>query len=130
MTEIIHPYDPRSHHFEIPLKREMDGLTEKTAWKIVPQDETPYNSSISRGGFVLAVKHEGKEIEKWKTGFVVQRHRDKCKNVMIHDITLARKHSIELLDGLASIFSTCLFSSDVTSGLYTKKRFVAEEYIC
>lgn len=65
-------------------------------------------------GSVLAIKDGGTQQEVWKERFVVQRHLDRYKKMLVHDISVARQYSTNLLVGLASIFGSRLFCADVT----------------
>lgn len=121
ITEIIKQYDPRASMFKKPIKKEIDGLIAQNTWKVVCRDEVPDKANILRGRFVLAIKDEGTEREVWKARFVVQGHRDNLKKSLVHDITVARQHSIKLLIGLASIFNFRLFSTDVTQAYLQSK---------
>ena len=114
ITEVIEPYDPRASKFEEPIKKEIEGLVKNKTWKIVCGNEVPYDANVLNGRFVLAIKDANTDKERWKARFVVQGHRDKLKKSLVHDISVAKQHSIKKLIGIAAIFDFRLFSTDVT----------------
>lgn len=62
----------------------------------------------------MTIKDGGTNRKVWKARFVVQGHRDKMKNSLVHDILVSRQYSVKILVELASSLGFQIFSTDVT----------------
>ena len=114
ITEVIYPEDPRTDKFGPAKKKELEGLIKRGTWKVVLKEEVPDDANILGSRFVLTIKDTGNEIEIWKARFVVQGHREKMKNSLVHDIATIKNKSVRLLIALAAIFGFRLFSTDIS----------------
>ena len=114
LTEVLHPNDPRAQPFDKAKRKEIEGLIERSTWKVVSRNEVPDNANILNGRFVLAIKDSGTNKEVWKARYVLQGHKDKMKRSFVHDTSTARQFSVKLLVGLAALFDFRLFSTDFT----------------
>ena len=63
LTEGIHRNDPRAQRFDKAKRKEIEGLIERSTWKVVSHNEIPDNSNVLNGRFVLAIKDSGSKRE-------------------------------------------------------------------
>lgn len=70
---------------------------------------------------MLAIQDAGKYENGSNARFVAYGHREKLEKSLDNDITVAKKHSVKRLAGLASIFHFRLFSTTVTQACILSK---------
>lgn len=106
LTEVPPINDPRSYspEFTAAEMREIEGLVEKGTWKFVLKEDIPPNANILNGRFVLAIKDKDSHKQLFKAWFVVQGHRDKDKDILIHEISTVTQSSTRHLVTVALIF--------------------------
>lgn len=92
ITEVLQPQDPRcdSSHFDLAKAREIVGLLNKKAFKVVFKEELEPNANILGGRFVLTIKHKGTDKELLKARFVVQGHLDCERELLVCSPPLVR----------------------------------------
>ena len=115
LTETLHPMDPRSDKPEFieAKKREVKGLIDRGKWKVVLKEEVPKYSNILNGRFVLTIKNANTDHEIYKARYVVQGHRDKDKDFIVHESKTLRQSSKKLILALAAIFGFRVWTHDV-----------------
>ena len=91
------------------MKEEIEGLIKRGTWKVVCREEIPENANILGSRWVLTIKDEGTNRERWKARFVVKVYDDIMKSRLVHDISTARHHSVRILVAIAAIFGMRIF---------------------
>ncbi len=83
---MIEKNDPRtsSAKMKAAIAKEITGLLDRGTFKIILRDEVPKGANVVGGRFVLAIKEEGTEDERYRARFVVLGHRDKDKHQLVH----------------------------------------------
>ena len=121
VSEVIKCTDPRSlSDAAISAKRkEIGGLLSRKTWKVVCERDVPTDANIMGGRFVLTLKDVGTDKPFFKARYVVQGHRDKDKDYLVHDSTTLHQHSTKLILSLAAIFGFRIWNQDVTQA-YTQ----------
>lgn len=116
LTEVLQPNDERceSEAFDLAKAKEIIGLLEKGAFRVVLREDIGEDANILGGRFVLTIKHKDTENELFKARFVVQGHLDREKELLVHASTTASQQAIRLLVSLATIFGFKLWSQDMT----------------
>lgn len=106
LTEILKPNDPRgeSGDFYLAKAKEIVGLLDKKAFRVVLKEGIESNANVLGGRFVLTITHKNTEREVFKARFVVQGHLDREKELLVHASTLVSQEAIKLLFSLATIF--------------------------
>ena len=130
-TEIIQESDPRASLFDEAKQKELNGLFERGAFKIVLREEVEDNPNIVPSRYVLAIKHGQKDTPpKLKARFVLGGHRDRDKNQIVHDSCTVRAESIRLLIAFASIFNLSLSTADWKQGyIQSKSKLLRKVFI-
>ena len=95
-------------------ERKFDGLVKRGTWTVVSRKVVPKGSNILNGRFLLAVKNKGTEDEAYKARFVVQGHRDREKNLLVHNSPNIRQSSVRTLVSVAAINGFDIWSHDVS----------------
>lgn len=87
ITEILHPSDPRSCGPDAARakKKEIEGLLKRGTWKIVAKDDTPPDANVLNRRFVITIKDTETNTPIYKARCVVQGHKDKEKNKLVHN---------------------------------------------
>ncbi len=116
LTKTLHPADKEqfSQRFDEAKAKEIEGLEQKETWTVVDGTNLPSEANVLTGRFVLAIKNVGQKDEKAKARFVVQGHRDKEKNFLVHNTTTARQSSTRILASIAAINGFKIWSHDVS----------------
>lgn len=93
LTETLSPQDPRgtSPIFQEAKKREVEGLENRSVWRVIPKSDLPEKPNIVGGKFVLTMKNLGTNKEKAKARYVGLGHLDKDKPHMVHNTTTLRQ---------------------------------------
>lgn len=106
LTEVRSPIDPRSWfpEFEIAKEMKINGLVSRNSLEVVLEETLPPDANVLGGYFVLAVKRLGTEDEIYKACFVVQRHNDIKKNILVHNSSNIRHQRIMVFIRLAAVF--------------------------
>ena len=121
-TEIISPNDPRSKLFDQAKKQELLGLLEKGTFKIVLAEEAGPNPNILPCRYVLAIKHsESSSSPTFKARFVIGGHRDRHKDLVVHNSTTIRPENVRLLLALATILALPISLADWKQGYVQSK---------
>ena len=110
---MLHPNDPRkdSPEFKEAIRKEIDDLIKRGTWKVVCRSEVPDDANILGGRFVLAIKNPDTDEVIYKARFVVQGHKDKDKDLLIHDSPTISVSSIRILIAIAGIFGFRIWST-------------------
>lgn len=77
---------------------------DKGAFRIVDERRLPPDANILGGEFVLAIKKVGIKDETHKALFVVQRHKDAEKYMIVYSSTSLKQQSIRLMILLLAIY--------------------------
>ena len=115
LTEILHPWDPRSNGPEMTeaKKKEICGLLERGAFKVILKEEVPKDANVLPIRFVLAIKSSVDGNIVYKARYVIGGHCDKYKDFIVHSSTTLQPHSIRPLLALSRIFGFEIWTSDV-----------------
>ena len=121
-TEILLPGDPRESLFDEEKCKELMGLLERGAFKLILREEAGPNPNVVPTRYVLAIKHAQTNMPpRLKARFVIGGHRDKDKNELLHDLRTVRAESIRLVIALATIFGLKLSVADWRQGYIQSK---------
>ena len=96
------------------VKKEVIGLFERGTFKIILREDVPENANILPGRFVLAIKSTEEGQEKYKARFVMGGHRDKVKNLLVHNLCTLQPQSIRTLLAIALCRGYGIWTADVT----------------
>jgi len=130
LTEIIEKGDPRQKFFAEPKQIELQGLIDRDTWEIVSRSKIPKGANVMGARFVLTIKDEGTENERWKARLVVQGFNDNMKSCIVHDIPILRHFSVKIIVAVAALMGFRLFSTDVTQAyLQSTEEFTPEKAI-
>ncbi len=116
ITEIIHPADPRCRNAAAKeaKKLEIDNLIKRGTWKITLKQDVPDGSNIIGGMFVITIKDVETEKPIYKARYVMHGHKDREKDLLVHDSTTVCQSSIRMLVSIATMFGFRLWSQDIT----------------
>jgi Reverse transcriptase (RNA-dependent DNA polymerase) len=117
-TQTLEFDDPTTHSsiFDETKQKEIDGLERRGTWKVVDQSSLPPLSNILGGRFVCTVNEPSEACAKpvYKARFVCQGHRDKERNVLVHNSTTIRQPSTRPIARVAGLFGVRIWSDDVS----------------
>lgn len=123
LTRVIPIASPEmnSPRFNNAKRKEITGLQEKGVWEIIDRDQVPRDANVLNGRFVLSIKNEGTTEEKEKARFVVQGHKDKEKNFLVHNSNTSKQASTRLIASISSLFNFTIWTCDVSQA-YTQSK--------
>ena len=116
-SEILNKSDPR---YTCPsslnaIKQEIEGLLARNAFEFTKLDKIPKNANILGGRFILAIKQPGTTNERYKARFVVQGHKDREKEYIVHTSRTIRHKNIRIMLTItASLDEYTIWLQDVT----------------
>ena len=115
LSDNLHPSDPRCKwpEFAEASRKEIKGLVDRGTWKIVLKQDVPKGANILSGRYVLVIKNVVTDKPVFKARLVVQGHKDKDKNILVHNSTNLRQSSTLLIAFLAAIHNFRIWSHDV-----------------
>ena len=115
-TEVLLKSDPRYHNnkSQDAISDEISGLLERQAFAFVHESEIPENANVLGGRMIMAIKNPDTELERYKARFVVQGHRDKEKDILIHTSKTVKYRSKRLMCAIAAILGFNIWNQDVT----------------
>ena len=90
---------------------EIQNLLERGAFKVILKEDITTDSNVLPGRFFLAIKSTEDGEIKFKTRYVIDGHRDKEKNMMVHTATTLQPQYIRILS-LANIHDFDIWTSD------------------
>ena len=98
-SEILQKSDPRYTNKDSTeaITQEINGLLERKAFEFTPLHRLPEDANILGGRFILAIKQPGTPNERYKARFVVQGHKDREKNYIIHTSKTVRHKNIRIM---------------------------------
>lgn len=132
IQEIIHPSDPRSRSPDANAarKKEIDGLVRKGTWKVVIKEEVPPDANVLNGRFFITIKDIETNEPIHKARYVVQGHKDKEKNRLVHNSTTVRQSSTRVLTALAAVFGLRVWSHGITQAyLQSASKLMRDVYL-
>ena len=114
-TDVIPISDPRakSPEFDDAKRAEFLSLMERGTFRVVLEEELGQNPNIISSRFVLSIKHSDTGEVKYKARFVLGGHRDKEKNLIVHNTANIKQSSIRMIMALATILGFDIWSLDV-----------------
>ena len=77
------------------------------------REEVPSDANVLTGSFVLAIKYSEDGQVMFKARYVIGRHRNRMKDMMVHSGTSLQPQSIRLLLALAAMFGFNIRTADV-----------------
>ena len=121
-TEILRHGDPREALFDEEKRKELLGLLERGAFKICLREEAGPSPNIVPTRDVLAIEHaQRNQPPELKARFVIGGHRDRDKQMLLHDTRTVRAESIRLVLAMATIFGLKLSVADWRQGYVQSK---------
>lgn len=132
VTEVLKPGDTRSSlpQFDVARAKELEGLARRGVYEIVLKDEVPEGANILGSRFVLSIKNKDTGDEVYKARFVVQGHKDREKDFLVHISSNLKQSSIRLVLSLAAIFGFNIWSQDITQAyIQSSEKLMRHIYI-
>lgn len=116
--------------FDLAKAKEIVGVLDRGAFRMVLKEEADPQANIVGGRFVLTINNKDSDKESLKARFVVQGHMDKEKDLLVHASTTVSQQAIRLLVSLASIMGFKLWSEDVNLAyIQGAKRVLRKVYV-
>ncbi len=86
LTEIIDPNDPRasSKQMSQAKRKEIKGLLDRGTFSIILRERVPPDGNVLPGRFDFAINSTEDGQIKFKARCVIDGHRDRIKNFMVH----------------------------------------------
>ena len=94
--------------------KEVRGLFDRGTFKFIRKEDIPDDAKVLTGGFILAIKSTEDGTIKYNARFVMGGHRDKHKNVMVHNSSTQQPQSVRLLLALTQSYKSEVCTVDVT----------------
>lgn len=112
--EIMKASDPRTKSKECQdaIENEISGLLYRGAFKYMDRKALPRDANILGGRFVLSLKQLHTYEERYKARFVVQVHKYKEKEFIIHISKTVRHRNIKILLSIAVIYKLKVWNQD------------------
>lgn len=85
-------------------KREASDLLERGTFNVILREDVPKYGKVLPERFFLAVQSAVDGEHKYKARFVIGRHPEKLKDMMVHSTSTLQPQSFRLLLALDSIF--------------------------
>lgn len=77
------------------------------------KDGIKNKTNMMDGRFDLSIKNTETDKETYKAIFVVQGHRDKEKDMLVHNLNRIRHRSVRILVAIAATFKLRIWTQDV-----------------
>lgn len=121
MTEVLAPYDPRAKSAEMKkaICDEVEGLMSRGCFKVVKKRHVPRNANVLPCKYVLAIKYDETDAQRYKARFVLGGHRDRRKAFIVHTSQTVQPSSTRLLLANSEMNDFDLWSED-TPQAYTQ----------
>ena len=132
MTKVLGPGDPAANteRFREAKFSEVQGLQDRNTWTVMDRRDLAKDANILGGRFVLTLKDFGTHNEKPKARYVVQSHKDKDKEFLVHNATNLRQRSIRIIVSFAAVKGYRIFSHDVRQAyLQSEEELTREIYV-
>ncbi len=115
-TEIINENDLRAKEQvkNDAVKKEVQGLFKRGTFKVMLKGDVLDEANILPGRFILAIKSTEDVTTKYKARFVIGGHRDKHKNLMVHNSTTLQPQSIGFLLAMGQCHNFDVWTTDIT----------------
>ncbi len=109
-------------------REEIRRLLKRKTFKVILQEKVPPNATIFPWRFVLAVKSTKDGKVKFKSGYAIDGHRDRMKDVMVHDAATLQPQSVRLLLALAEMHNFDIWTSDVRKAYLQSSEPLSREF--
>ena len=115
MTEVIDASVPRAKTPEMKeaIMKEVLYLLKHRTFKFLLKEELPDGANALTPRFVVAIKSNADGKIKYKARYVVDGHRDRLKNFMVHGAQTLQSSSKRLLLAMAALLRFDIWSSDI-----------------
>lgn len=116
LTETFKPADRGgiSKLFKRLKKEELSGLVSHRAIDLVQKWTVTHDANMFNGRFFLSPMATKSSNRMHKARFVVPRHHDKEKHMMVHNSSTIQPASVRLLVSVPAMSTSRLWSLDVT----------------
>lgn len=94
-------------------EKELEGLIENETWKAISK-EVSSDANVLNERFVLSIKKKSTGNNVYKVRFVVQGHKDRAMDYLVHESYLVKHRSEIDLKSIISIFIFETWSRVVT----------------
>lgn len=112
------------------IKKEIQGLLKRNSFAFVHKKDIKNDTNILIGRFILAIKQPGADNERYNAPFIVQGHKDKDKNLIIHTYTTVRHKNILITSSISAVFPAYkIWLQDVTKAYIQEKDLQREVYL-
>lgn len=132
ITKVIPAADPlvQTARFQKAARKEVAGLYERGAFRVVKMADVPAGANIISGRFVYTLKNVGSKDEMAKGRYVAQGQSDQAKPFVVHNLATLRQRSTRLLVSTSAILGIRVFAHDITQAyLQSEELFARELYL-